>query len=165
MQDALAVIGQTPAAIRGLVAGLSETALAGEGERWGARQVLEHLIDVEGIAFRNRIGRILAEERPFIRSIDPPARLQKGGYAKRSLPELLDELESLRAESLTWLHSINPSDFVREGEHDRAGIIRAGELIHYWAVHDLVHLRQLTAALQDRLLPHIGNMERFLEES
>lgn len=132
--------------------------------RWGARQVLEHLIDVEGIAFRDRIGRILNEDRPFIRSIDPPARLQEGGYAERSLDDLLAHFASMREESVAWLGSIHPGHFQREGEHDVAGTIKAGQLIHYWAVHDLTHLRQMVTALQASLLPHIGNMHTFLED-
>lgn len=163
--EALSVIAQTPAVVRGFFNGLSEETLAGSGsDRWGARQVLEHLIDVEGIAFRERIGRILNEDRPFIRSIDPPARLQEGGYAGRSLQDLLAELESLRAESTAWLRGIDPDDFEREGEHDAAGTIKAGQLIHYWAVHDLVHLRQMLTALQGKMVPHVGNMHRFLED-
>lgn len=159
------MIAQTPAVLRGFLDGMSESTLSGSAaEEWGARQVLEHLIDVEGIAFRGRIARILNEDRPFIRSIDPPARLQEGGYAGRSLDDLLSELESLRAESTAWLRDIDPADFDREGEHDRAGTIKAGELIHYWAVHDLVHLRQMLTSLQGRLVPLVGNMHRFLED-
>ena len=161
----MAVIAQTPAVVRGFLAGASNETIEGSATgEWGARQVLEHLIDVEGIAFRERIGRILAEDHPYIRSIDPPARLQDGGYAGRSVEDLLKELERLRAEDLQWLGSIDPADFEREGEHDAAGTIKAGQLIHYWAVHDLVHLRQLMSALQSRLQPHIGNMHLFLED-
>jgi hypothetical protein len=163
--EALSVIAQTPAVIRGFFNGLSEPTLSGSAAgEWGARQVLEHLIDVEGIAFRGRIGRILNEDRPFIRSIDPPARLQEGGYDERTLDELLTELETLRAESTAWLRGIDPADFDREGEHDEAGIITAGQLIHYWAVHDLVHLRQMLTALQGKLVPLAGNMHLFLED-
>lgn len=158
-------MGATPSLIRSCFAGLSEESLrGGEPDVWGARQVLEHLIDVETIAFRERIGRILDEERPLIRSIDPPARLEQGGYAAKSLEELLAEFEKLRAESTGWLRSIDEGDFGREGEHDVAGTIRVGELIHYWAVHDLTHLSQMTTALRGTLLPHVGNMHRFLEE-
>lgn len=159
------MIAHTPAVVRGFLLGASPEALEGSaGGEWGARQVLEHLIDVEGIAFRERIGRILNEDRPLIRSIDPPARLQEGGYAGRSVEDLLAELERLRAEDLRWLGAMDPADFEREGEHDAAGTIKAGQLIHYWAVHDLVHLRQLMASLQARLQPHIGNMHLFLED-
>jgi hypothetical protein len=165
VEQALLVIAETPSIVRGLFDGLSEESLAGSAAgTWGARQVLEHLIDAESIAFRDRIGRILSEDRPFIKSIDPPSRLQEGGYAERSLDDLLAEFEGLRAGSTEWLLSIDPADYAREGEHDEAGTILVGELIHYWAVHDLTHLGQMMTALREKLLPEVGNMYRFLEE-
>lgn len=165
VDEAIALLGATPVLIRSSVTGLSDEVLAGiEPDVWGARQVLEHLIDAESIAFRDRIGRILKEHRPFIQSIDPPARLKEGGYAERTLEDLLAAFEVQRAESITWLRSIDEGDFDREGEHEAAGTIRVGELLHYWAAHDLTHLSQLMTALRSRLLPHIGNMHLFLED-
>jgi hypothetical protein len=119
---------------------------------------------VEGIAFRERIGRIVAEDDPFIRSIDPSARLDHGGYAAESLGDLLDRFAQQRAESIGWLKALSSGDLERTGTHDEAGTIGATELVHYWACHDLLHLRQLIYALQARMLPHIGNMHLFLEE-
>ena len=165
VEQALLVIAETPAIVRGLFEGLSEESLSGSATgMWGARQVLEHLIDAESIAFRVRIGRILNEDRPSIKSIDPPSRLQEGGYAERGLGDLLAEFEELRAGSTEWLRSIDPAEYGREGEHDEAGTIRVGELIHYWAVHDLTHLSQIMTSLRDRMVPLTGNMHRFLEE-
>ena len=151
--------------VRSILESVPESALApSERDAWGARQVLEHLIDVEGIAFRERIGRIVSEDDPFIRSIDAPARLEKGGYAARSLAGLLELFARQRAESVAWLQDLSSADLERTGTHDEAGTIGAGELVHYWACHDLLHLRQLITALQGRFLPHIGNMHLFLEE-
>lgn len=165
LDEALSVVATTPGVVRSMIQSAPEEVLSGEaGGVWGARQVLEHLIDVENIAFRERIGRILREDRPFIRSIDAPERLEEGGYAARSLEDLLSEFEAMREESVAWLRSIDPADFGREGEHDEAGTIRAGELIHYWAVHDLTHLGQMMVALRGKLVPHVGNMHLFLEE-
>lgn len=165
VDEAIALLTATPALVRSCFSGLSEDSLkSSEPDIWGARQVLEHLIDAETIAFRERIGRILDEERPYILSIDPPSRLEQGGYARKNLKELLAQFEKVRAESTTWLRSIDEADFGREGEHDEAGTIRVGELIHYWAVHDLTHLSQMMTALRGYLLPHIGNMHMFLEK-
>jgi DinB family protein len=159
------MVASTPAVVRSILDSIPEAALEpSEQGAWGARQVLEHLIDVEGIAFRERIGWIIAEDDPFIRSIDPSARLDQGGYAAESLGELLDRFAQQRAESVSWLRALSSGDLERTGTHDEAGTIGAGELVHYWACHDLVHLRQLVGALQERMLPHIGNMHLFLEE-
>jgi DinB family protein len=165
LQEAISLVAGTPAVVRSILEAVPEGALApSERGTWGARQVLEHLIDVEGIAFRERIGRIVSEDDPLIRSIDPPARLDQGGYAAQSLGDLLDRFDQQRAESVGWLKRLSSADLERTGTHDQAGTIGAGELVHYWACHDLLHLRQLVTVLQDRMLPHIGNMHLFLED-
>lgn len=164
LDEALATIEATPKVVRTILGAAAGADMSTAPDRvWGPREVLEHLVDVEGIAFRDRIGRILHEDRPFIRSIDPPSRLEEGGYAERSVEGLLTEFESLRTESVKWLHSIDPADYAREGEHDAAGTIKVGELIHYWAVHDLTYLGQMVTALRDGLVPAVGNMHLFLE--
>lgn len=163
LQEALAIVASTPAVAAVILQGLPSFALEPSGDVWGARQVLEHLIDVEGIAFTERIGRIVDEDNPFIRSIDPPARLVQGGYSSESLPNLLERFAELRMQNITWVQGLPPESLERTGTHDRAGEISAGGLVHYWACHDLLHLRQLLSALQSHMAPHIGNMHRFLE--
>lgn len=161
--EAVSIVSSTPAVVRSILQGLPASGLESSGEAWGARQVLEHLVDVEGIAFRERIGRIVEEDNPFIRSIDPPARLREGGFEQETLVALMDRFESLRAESVAWLQTLTPETLERTGTHEVAGTIGAGGLVHYWACHDLLHLRQLLRALQDRMEPNIANMVAFLE--
>jgi hypothetical protein len=173
LEAALGVIGRTPAVLRGLVGGLDAAVLGAapgstqEGS-WGARQVAEHLLDVEDIAFMDRLRRVVdageGGERPYIRSIDPPARLVAGGYGERTLEDLLDELEQRRAGDVAWLQSLPAGALASVGEHDRAGIFAAGDLIHYWACHDLLHVRQIARALQDTLAPFAGNLVMFFED-
>ena len=173
LQAALTVIGRTPAVLRGLVGPLDAAVLEAapgsmEARSWGPRQVAEHLLDVEDIGFMDRVRRLVdaggGGERPYIRSIDPPARLVAGGYAERSLEDLLDEFEQRRASDVAWLQSLPAGALASEGEHDRAGTFAARDLIHYWACHDLLHLRQIARALQDTLAPFAGNLVRFFED-
>ncbi len=173
LQAALTIIGRTPAVLRGLVGGLDAAVLEAapgstEDSPWGPRRVAEHLLDVEDIGFMDRVRRLVdaggGGERPYIRSIDPPARLVAGGYAERSLEDLLDEFEQRRASDVAWLQSLPAGALASEGEHDRAGIFAARDLIHYWACHDLLHLRQIARALQDTLAPFAGNLVRFFED-
>jgi hypothetical protein len=173
LEAALAVVERTPAVLRQLIEGLDATILqappGAEGTApWGPRQVAEHLLDTEDIAFMQRVRRVTeaaeSGERPFIRSIDPPARLVDGGYAARSLDDLLDELQRRRAGDVAWVRALAPEALAGEGEHDRAGVFAARELLHYWACHDLLHLRQILVALQDTLAPFVGNLARFFEE-
>ncbi|HEY2667797.1 MAG TPA: DinB family protein [Actinomycetota bacterium] len=174
LQAALTVIGSTPAVLRGLVGGLDAAVLlAAPGSTndpsWGPRQVAEHLLDAEDIGFMDRVRRLVAAgeggEPPYIRSIDPSARLVAGGYAERTLEDLLDELEQRRAGDVAWLRSLPASALASIGEHDRAGTFAAGDLVHYWACHDLLHLRQIARALQDTLAPFTGNLAMFFEDA
>ena len=183
LEAALTVIGRTPVVLRGLVGGpegplkgtddldaavLEAAPGAAEGRSWGPRQVAEHLLDVEDIAFMERVRRVVdagaGGQRPLIRSIDPPARLAAGGYAERTLEDLLDEFEQRRAADVAWLRSLPAGALASVGEHDRAGIFAARDLIHYWACHDLLHLRQIARALQDTLAPFAGNLVMFFED-
>jgi hypothetical protein len=173
LEAALTIIDRTPGVLRGLVGGLDPAVLeagpAATGTAaWGPRRVAEHLLDVEDIAFMGRVRRVVESgaggERPYIRSIDPPARLVDGGYAARSLEDLLGEFEQRRAGDVAWLRSLPADALAGEGEHDRAGIFAARDLIHYWACHDLLHLRQILRALQDTLAPFAGNLSLFFED-
>lgn len=171
LDAALTIIGRTPAVLRGLIDGLGAFAGAGAGpvsgadpgEGWAPREVAAHLLDVEGIGFVERIRRVLTEEVPFIAPIDPPARLAAGGYADRALGDLLDELDRRRRDDLAWLRSLPEAALIRRGEHQVAGSFTAGELVRYWACHDLLHLRQVAQGLQDLLAPDIGNLRAFFE--
>jgi hypothetical protein len=173
LRAALSVIGRTPAVLRGLVDDLDAAVLeaapgSAHDRSWGPRQVAEHLLDIEDIAFMDRVRRLVdagvGGERPHIRSIDPPARLFAGGYAERTLEDLLGELEQRRATDVAWLRSLPAGALASEGEHDRAGIFAARELVHYWACHDLLHLRQIARALQDTLAAFAGNLVMFFED-
>jgi len=113
---------------------------------------------------RRLVDGAVSGERPYIRSIDPPARLVEGGYASRNLEDLLVELERRRAGDVAWLRSLPVEALDSQGEHDRAGIFAARDLIHYWACHDLLHLRQIARGLQDTLAPFAGNLTTFFEE-
>lgn len=164
-ENALGIIARTPGVIRSMVDGLApELIEAGSLQTWGPREVVEHLLDVEGIALRERISRTVHEDRPFIRSIDPPGRLEEGDYKQHAFDVVLSELARQRNDDVAWLRTLAPTQLERSGEHDTAGTITARQLINYWACHDLLHLRQLTRALQSRFEPHIGGMRLFLEE-
>ena len=166
LESALAVVGRTPLILRGLLDGVEPSLVGSRSEpEWAPRQVLEHLLDVEGIAFADRIARIVHEERPFIRSIDPSGRLVESDYGRRSLGDLIDELIRRRVEDVAWLRSLGSGELDREGEHDRAGTFTARQLVHYWACHDLLHLRQLAKGLQDALAPSVGNLSMFFEDA
>ena len=161
---ALQLIGRTPLVLRSLLAGLP-LALIGRpnAEGWSLKDIVAHLHDVEGVAFIERIGRMLHEERPFIRSIDPPARLTAGGYAARDLDGLLDDLERQRTEHMAWLAQLEPEQLMRAGIHDTVGEIRVVDIAHQWAAHDMAHLRQVALMIQEYFAPMMGATRGFYD--
>ncbi len=161
---AKAVIGSTPRVLRMLLEGLPWTLVeAPNPEGWSLKDIVAHLHDAESIAFVERIQRMLHENRPFIRSIDPPARLASGGYAERGLAELLDDLDRQRAEHLSWLEALTEDQLARAGEHDTVGEIRVIDIAHQWAAHDMAHLRQIAHMIQAHLAPLMGNTRGFYD--
>jgi dienelactone hydrolase len=162
--SALAVIARTPAVLRALLADLPTDLIERPNdEGWSLKDIVAHLVDAEGIAFSERISRMLAEERPTISSIDPPARLREGGYAVRTADDLLDELERQRREHVPWLSGLTPQQLARSGQHDQVGEIHPIDIAHQWAAHDMAHLRQIALMIQQHLAPLMGATREFYD--
>ena len=152
------------AALEYAVASLTASQLVAPGpEGWSVKDVVAHLHDAEGVAFVERISRMLNEDVPLIPSIDPPARLEAGGYALRGLDELLEELETQRGEHAAWLAALTPEQLARRGEHDVVGEIYVSDIAHQWAAHDMAHLRQVALMLQQHLAPLMGRTREFYD--
>jgi len=161
---AIDVISRTPAVLRALLAGLAPDLLyRPNDEGWSLKDIVAHLHDVEGIAFVERISRMLDEDRPFIQSIDPPARLVAGGYGSRELSALLDELAQQRKQHVDWLRSLNSDELARIGVHDRVGEISVINIAHQWAAHDMAHLRQVSLMIQAYFAPMMGATRAFYD--
>lgn len=160
------IVARTPAVLRALLATVDDDVLQRKNpEGWSVSDIVAHLHDVEGIAFTERIGRMLTEDTPAIAAIDPSARLVAGGYAERDLDGLLSELAAMRAEHVVWLQALTADDLARTGQHERAGTITPAEIAHQWAFHDLAHLRQIMEMLQAQLVAGMGNTRAFYPEA
>ena len=161
---ALATLASTPLVVRALFNGVDD-AVANEArdDGWSAKDVLAHLLDVEMGVISTRIRRILDEGRPFIRSIDAPARLAEGGYATRSVESLLSELTAAREQHVAWLRTLTGEQLARAGDHDEAGEITASDIAHQWAYHDLMHLKQIASILQVGFAARMGNTRKFYD--
>jgi DinB superfamily len=163
-QIALDVLARTPVVLRSLLLGLPSDAVeAPNPEGWSLKDIVAHLVDVEDGVMVERITRMLESDRPFIRSIDPPARLAAGDYASRSLAALLDDLAQQRARHVPWLASLTSEQLARAGEHDEAGEIYVVDLAHQWPAHDMSHLRQIALMLQTQLAPMMGRTRIFYD--
>jgi DinB superfamily len=121
------VVGVTPAVLRGVYACLPSDLLDDPvDDGWSPRHVLAHLLDTEDVIF-GRLRRIVAEDRPFIQSIDAPARVNQSGYLAHSIDSLLSKFEGRRIENIEWLRKLSAAHLARLGEHDTAGEISAAD--------------------------------------
>ncbi|HEX8967601.1 MAG TPA: DinB family protein [Chloroflexota bacterium] len=161
---ALEIISRTPRVLRTLLEHLPASVLEQPNDQgWSLVDIVAHLHDAEGVAFVERIGRMLEEERPFISSIDPPARLRAGGYASWTLDDLLNDLDGQRAEHVGWLARLSADQLARRGVHDSVGEIRVVDIAHQWAAHDMSHLRQVAHMIQQYLAPLMGATRDFYD--
>src|SRR5260221_5552210 len=117
LDDAIAILERTPAALQALLAGLPEiwvTATEGEGT-WSPYDVIGHLIHGERTDWIPRARHILAgETRPF-ESFDRTAQFTES--EGKSLGELLELFANLRRENVAALMGMNltEADLGRRG--------------------------------------------------
>ena len=133
------------------------------GETWSPYVVLGHLVHGERADWipRARIVREHGETRPF----DPFDRFAQFRESEgKSLSDLLDEFEALRAENIQTLKSwqLNDSDLERKGTHPSLGIVTMRELIATWVVHDLDHIGQIARTMAKQYNSAVGPWSAYL---
>ena len=159
LQDTISLLSRTPAALNALLRDLPDTwTLRNEGENtWSAYDVVGHLNHGERTDWLPRVKRILefGETKPF----DPFDRwAQERESQGKSLPQLLDEFASLRAENVTGLRALNlqPRDLERRGLHPTQGVVTMSDLLATWAAHDLTHLHQIARVMAHQYREAVG---------
>ena len=165
LQDTISLLSRTPAALNALLRDLPDSwTLRNEGENtWSAYDVVGHLNHGERTDWLPRVKRILefGETKPF----DPFDRwAQERESQGKSLPQLLDEFASLRAENVTGLRALNlqPRDLERRGLHPTQGVVTMSDLLATWAAHDLTHLHQISRVMAHQYREAVGPWAPFL---
>ena len=165
LQDTIALLTRTPAALDALLRGLppvwTETS-EGEGT-WSVSTVLAHLIHAEHDDWMPRANVILhaGQTQPF-----PP--FPRDGYVRfkqgKLLGELLDDFAEVRAQNLEALRAFNltPTDLERRGHHPAFGEVTLSQLLATWAAHDLNHLHQIARIMAVQYREAVGPWTRFL---
>ena len=162
---AIEVLERTPAAFRALLAGLPEAWTApNEGpETFSAFDNLGHLVHGERTDWipRARIIREHGRTRPF----DPYDRFAQAHESRgKSVNDLLDELETLRAQNLETLRSwrLTERELALEGEHPALGRVTLAQLLAAWVVHDLGHLAQTSRVMAKQYRDEVGPWRAYL---
>lgn len=161
----VAVLARTPGTLRALLDGLPpEWTEATEGpDTWSPYTVVGHLIHGERTDWIPRAQIILAQGPD--RRFTPYDRFAQFRESQgKSLAQLLDELEQLRAENLRTLAGWNLTDveLALIGEHPAFGPVTLRQLLATWVAHDLGHIAQVTRVMARQYREAIGPWRAYL---
>jgi hypothetical protein len=127
-------------------------AALGRGE-WSAVEVLAHIRACDDV-WGDYIGRILAEETPTIRAMNPRTWVKRTDYPKQGFKASFRKFKAQRAELLRVLESLTAKEWARKAMVTGVGRPIERTVWNYadrLAVHERAHLKQIegiAAALQ-----------------
>jgi len=164
LDEAIAILERTPAALSALLEGLPETwvrATEGDGT-WSPYDVIGHLIHGERTDWIPRARHILAGETRAFESFDRMAQFTES--QGKSLGELLTTFADLRRENVAALTGMNlmEADLGRRGLHPELGEVTLGELLATWVVHDLDHVGQVVRTMAKVYKEKTGPWSEYL---
>jgi hypothetical protein len=165
LNDAIASLAATPAAIDNLLRGKSEAWLECRigADTFSPRDILGHLIFGEMTDWIPRARHILEgrSAQPF----EPFDRLgHRPLVAGRSIGELLDRFAALRRDSLSALAAFDLDELRLDmtGTHPELGPVTLRQLLATWVVHDLGHIAQLMRVLANEYRGEVGPWRAYL---
>lgn len=112
--------------------------------KWSIQQVVNHLVDCEGV-FADRMKRVIAEENPNLLAFDEPRWTASLAYEQRSAVDEVAVFELLRKQMATILTSLPDSAFDRAGTHDQRGRMTLAEIVKFASDHLEHHLKFIHA--------------------
>ncbi len=165
LENTIALLERTPAALSALLRGLPEFwTESREGHNaWSVREVVAHLIQGEDEDWIPRARMIL--ESGEAQAFTP---FDREGYVRygrgKTMNQLLDEFARARAKGLENLRDmkLTPQDLGRRGRHPSFGAVTLSELLATWAAHDLTHLHQISRIMAYQYREAVGPWVRFL---
>ncbi len=165
LSQARPVLQRTPAVLRSLLQGLpAEWTSRNEGPgTWSPFDVIGHLIHGERTDWMPRAEHILQHGD----SVAFPPFDREAMFAasrERTISELLDEFEILRAQSLQRLDSLRftNDDLARRGRHPEFGAVTMGQLLSTWVAHDLTHINQIVRVMAKQYEAAVGPWRAYL---
>lgn len=159
LDKSIEMLERTPGVLQKMLQGLNNEWIFGnEGpETFSPYDVIGHLIHGERTDWRDRATMIL--EHGVSKTFVPYDRFAQFEESKgKSLQQLLDEFEKLRAENLNWLRSLNlgENDFDKQGIHPSLGQVTLRQLLSTWVIHDLTHIAQAGRVMAKQYKEEMG---------
>ena len=165
LDDAIAILSRTPAALDAMLRGLPEPWLhANEGpETWSPFDVVGHLVAGERTDWVPRLRLILeqGDSRPF----EPFNRVAMFEESKgKSITELLETFATLRAQNLETVRALQlePADYPRRGMHPSLGAVTLEQLLATWVTHDMTHLAQISRVIAKQFTDEVGPWRQYI---
>lgn len=139
-----------PVVLRRLVDGLADDVVRRRPEpgEWAIVEVVAHLADTDERTL-DRLRRMAAEDSPELAAYDQAALAEERGYLSMPLERELARFESLRAEHVALLESLDDAGWARIGRHSEHGPVTVQQLTAHSGGEDMDHLAQIA-----RLIPH-----------
>ncbi len=165
MEEAVAILARTPAALDALLRGLPDGwVVANEGgDTWSPFDVIGHLIHGEQTDWLPRARIIL--EHGEARAFDKFDRFAQLAVSEgRTLANVLDELATLRDTNLRELAAmrLTDADLDRRGRHPELGVVTLRQLLATWVAHDLDHVMQVSRVLARQYSDEVGPWRAYL---
>lgn len=165
LHDSVDVLARTPGTLNRMLRGLPDAwVLNNEGPNtWSAFDVVGHMIHGEKTDWIPRARIILehGESRAF-EPFDREAMLEES--KEKTLADLLDSFESLRAANLKTLVEMDPDveKLALRGTHPSLGVVTLEQLLGAWVVHDLGHIAQIARVMSKQYDKQVGPWKAFL---
>ena len=102
-----------------------------------------HVRDVEIEGYQRRIERTLAEDNPFLPSMDTDALARDRRYAIADAGEVLTSFREARRRTVAIVERLTPGQLERPADFEGYGPVTLRALIHYLCSHDQQHLAGL----------------------
>lgn len=165
LNHALEILERTPRVLRSWLDGLSREwthTNYGEGT-FTPFDVIGHLIHGERTDWIVR-ARIILEHGPA-RPFDAYDRYAQFEESRgKTLAQLLDEFDRLRAENITALREMAPTaeQLASCGTHPRLGSVTLENLLATWVAHDLNHIAQVAKCMATQYGEAVGPWRAYL---
>jgi hypothetical protein len=112
-------------------------------EQFTAIEQVCHVRDIEIEGYQVRFRRTLAEDSPFLPSIDSEPIAKQRDYGAADVAQVLESFRAARAETLALLRSLDGASFDRPAQFEGYGPVTLRGLVHFLCSHDQQHLSGL----------------------
>jgi hypothetical protein len=102
-----------------------------------------HVRDIEIEGYQRRIERTLAEDNPFLPSIDTDTLARDRRYGEADAAQAIADFRDARGRTMRLLERLTAAELARAATFEGYGPVTLSSLVHYLCSHDQQHLAGL----------------------